>query len=98
MDARSTTNWQINEHCELHWRSWEEEFIVFDSRSGDTHLLNLVAARVLKKLERGPANSADLAEHIAVFFEIELNQGFESTLKRLLDDFYSKGLIEPINT
>ncbi|ANM30194.1 hypothetical protein ABI59_12335 [Acidobacteria bacterium Mor1] len=46
--------------ADLHWRAWDDQYVVFHPPSGDTHLLNEAAARLLRRLHEGPATIADL--------------------------------------
>ncbi len=51
--------------ADLHWREWDDQFIVFHPPSGDTHLLNDAAARMLRRLGSGPATIDDLVGAVA---------------------------------
>jgi PqqD family protein of HPr-rel-A system len=78
----------------LHWRSWEDEFVVYSSGSGNTHLLNTVAAKVLQILEREPTNLSELVEKVAATLEIEPSSELFAHLEKSLSDFCRLGLIE----
>lgn len=41
-------------HC------WEEQCVLFDPASGDTHQMSWVAVEVLRRLEQAPASADDL--------------------------------------
>jgi PqqD family protein of HPr-rel-A system len=46
-------------------RSWDDEHVLFHPGSGDTHLLDDDALRVLAALRAGPATAAQLAARLA---------------------------------
>jgi PqqD family protein of HPr-rel-A system len=55
--------WKVPDYLQLLWHSWSdagsEEFVVFNTFSGETHCVNFTAALVLQYLE-GRAASADV--------------------------------------
>ena len=80
----------------LYWQSWDDEFVVYNSGSGDTHLLDPVAAEALQILEREPANLTELAGNVSASLEIELDSELSGYLERVLSYFHRLGLIERI--
>ena len=50
----------------LHWRRWDEEMAVYDTASGNTHLLSPAAAEVLLALldSPEPQDAAALAQQL----------------------------------
>jgi len=54
--------WQAISPQSLHMRAWGEEVVVYDARTGDTHLLALAAARILAAIGHSPANVSSLAQ------------------------------------
>lgn len=50
---------------DLLWLNAEAEAVVFDCRSGQTHLLNPAATAALRRLVQGPADAAGLAGGLA---------------------------------
>ncbi len=85
--------WRLNPSVRLCWRVLDDEWLVFESRSGQTHLLAAHAAAILLALESGGARSAaDLQTHL----ETEL--AWPSTpklVKAVIDEFARLGLIVP---
>ena len=95
--SQNRNRWRVSSRAPLKWREWDGEWVVFHPDSGDTHLLDPFAARVLKRLEDAPA-TADmlvqrLAESPAAAPANELPRMVEQLL-RVLDD---AGLIEPVD-
>ncbi len=62
--------------------------MVFDEGSGDTHLLDPLAAEVLKALADAPADLATLVDRVATRFvleDAEVRAHVEATLQRFRD-------------
>jgi hypothetical protein len=50
MTATSSNRWRIAD--ELSWRCWDDEVVVYDNRSGDTHRLTLSGSALFLKLQQ----------------------------------------------
>jgi PqqD family protein of HPr-rel-A system len=80
----------------LHWRSWDDdEYVIYSSASGDTHLINEVTAEVLRQLERSALPFPDLVHNVAETLGIERDQQIETHVGRLLVYLDQIGLVEP---
>ena len=79
----------------LHFCSWGDEFIVYNSLSGDTHLLGSVAANVLLRLQQAPSDTISLAKSLTSLLQLEIIDGLlEPQLVDLLADLNALALIE----
>jgi PqqD family protein of HPr-rel-A system len=76
------------------WEHGEDESILFDPRSGQTHLLTAVAVEVLRYLSQEPHNQAQLMGKLADVFDIPSQAEFAEHTKELLAQFVASGLIE----
>lgn len=89
--------WRTPAECELLWRSWDdEEFVVFHARSGDTHLLNAMAAEALEELGRRPVTAQELAVHLGECLERPADEELQRIAAGLIREFDELGLIEPV--
>jgi PqqD family protein of HPr-rel-A system len=82
--------WHVAESSSLliqHWQG-EDEFVVFNSRSGDLHLLNPAATAVLERLIEAPASVDDL--------RASLNELDPATFEAVLETLDTLGLIGPL--
>ena len=89
-----TRVWQLPAGAELLWQTWDEEVIVFNTASGQTHLLDALSAAVLKEVENRPGDIDQLALRLAERFELDT----EALLRRLREvctHFDELGLVEP---
>ena len=91
----ASARWTIVPNVTLHWKIWEDNFLVFNSASGQTHLLDPLPALILRQIDEGSTDSEDLFCRIAKILDVnlsaELRSTFDETLRRL-DDL---GLIQP---
>ena len=56
---------RTNTKSQLHWREWNDEFIVFDLATGRTHLLDAMTAGVLLCLENGRKSQGELMSELS---------------------------------
>ena len=56
--------WQAAD-CELLWLDWDDGHVVYHGGSGDTHLLDVTAAGLLRRLQQTPAAPEELCATIA---------------------------------
>ena len=70
--------------------------MVYNTGSGDTHLLDTLAAEVLQSLEREPADLSELAGRVAASLRIEPDSKFSDYLGQLLSDLHKLDLIQKI--
>jgi PqqD family protein of HPr-rel-A system len=87
--------WQLAEGCRLHWKAWDDEFVIFDEGSGDTHLLDPLAAEVLKLLEQSPGDVADLARRTVARLDLAPDPDLAARVLELVRRFAAAGLVEP---
>ena len=79
---------------ELLWRSWDDEMIVYNTASGQSHLLDALSGAILKEIERGPSTIEQLADRLAKEFSVEPHALLER-LDEICTHFDELGLAEP---
>ena len=91
-------HWAIPRGAPLIWRSWDDdEYVVYSTASGDTHLINHVTAEVLRQLERSDLPFSDLVRKVTESLGIELNPKIETYVARLVTYLDQIGLVEPVS-
>lgn len=95
--TRDHASWRIASRAPLLWRGFDSEWVVFHPDSGDTHLLDPVAAATLRLLEVGPASAATLAERLSRGACIPLPDDLGDAVAQILRVFDEVGLIEPVD-
>lgn len=85
--------WRLNPSVRLCWRVLDDEWLLFESRSGQTHLFAAHAAAVLMALESGGVLSvSDIHHH----FERDLASHITSDAVTVVTSEFAKlGLIVP---
>ncbi len=85
----TSLRWKALDRNTLHGRQWvgEDEGVVFNSASGDLHLLNQTALEVLEHLSETPATLDELAARFPVDF---------AALEALVVSLDALGLVHPI--
>jgi len=74
---------------------WDNEFIVFNPFSGDTHLFDYFSGEVLKALEDSPSTCSGLVSLISNRFGIDANDELAGRIQELLSRLSDLNLIEP---
>ena len=88
--------WRIVGPEQLVWRLLDADWLVFNPNSGDTHLLNEVAAQALRAMEQGCLSLGELTGQVAQVLDVKVDQRFSESVTRLLSDFEELGLVEAI--
>lgn len=78
----------------LQLRSWNDEFVVYNNLSGDTHLLGLAAAHVLLELQKAPLDAINLSESLAPLLQAGTDEEIALQIEHLLADLDKLALIE----
>ena len=92
MDA--CTRWSLNPLAALHWRCWDEEWVLFDAGSGQTHQMDPVAAATLMAIEAGPVSMLELLSEVALNLSVENAADLEEFVLPIVDQLIRLGLIE----
>lgn len=87
--------WRLDRRAELHWRCLDDEWVVFEAASGDTHHLDTISAAVLMCLEADPLDLDGLSEVIASELHLPDRDDLASRLEGLLGQLQALGLVEP---
>lgn len=86
--------WRLSPGAEFHRRVWGEECVLFNSESGDTHLLDSVAAFGLACFEASQHDTASLSRALCKEFDLEAGPLLTDYANRLIETLSSLGLIE----
>ena len=96
--AKSTTGWKILGEGVLHWEQWGEQYALYYSLSGETHLLPEFSARVLQQLSVRPRTVEALARELCESSGETCDRGFEEHVSQLLVQLQAAGLTEKIQS
>jgi PqqD family protein of HPr-rel-A system len=90
--------WTVPEGNGLAWRVWDDEFLVYNTASGQTHYLNLLAGEALRSLEAAPAQTHELVRRLANQFGIAEDSPPLQMIEGLIHELDELGLIAPSTT
>ncbi len=76
------------------WAHWDEESLLFDCRSGQTHSLTPLAVEIIFLLERNNLSTDAIVEQLTQMFGDIGEHGSAGKLAELLEHFAALGLIE----
>ncbi len=86
--------WRLPAGAELLWQTWDDEVIVFNAASGQTHLLDALSAAALREIEKLPGGNGELALRLAERFELDTDVLLRR-LREVCAHFDALGLVEP---
>ncbi|HEY0065154.1 MAG TPA: HPr-rel-A system PqqD family peptide chaperone [Telluria sp.] len=88
--------WRLMPGQALRFRQFDDQFVVYNDLSGDTHLLGDSAAHLLSLLQQGPATAASLLDDLASVHQSERDAAFDEQAAAVLRQLASLFLIEPL--
>lgn len=77
-------------------RCWGDECVLFDSESGDTHLIDAVASSILTELVSGPLFTIDIFARLTDGFSAEIQAAAQQHLLVLLAGLEAKNLVRRV--
>jgi PqqD family protein of HPr-rel-A system len=89
-----TPRWKSISARHLSWRTWDDESVVFNSLSGDTHFLDFVACEGLLCLGSEPLCHEKLCEQLATRLGVDVDAELRQYATRLLARLTRSGLVE----
>lgn len=87
--------WQVLDPEALHIRTWDDEVVVYEATSGNTHLLDTMAARVLETLTAAPADSKAIAQALSHFWPQAPAELLQEQVDTMLTELAGISLITP---
>lgn len=76
-------------------RGWQDEFVVYNNLTGDTHLIDGDTLALLMQLREGPATVAALATALGADLPPDDCAALPDTLYAMLDSLHHLHLAEP---
>jgi PqqD family protein of HPr-rel-A system len=78
----------------LLWHNWEDECAIYNTASGNTHIIDLTSAHILVTLEEQPCNIPELVEKTARILRQDPDSELEDHVTQLVAKFQDLDLIE----
>jgi PqqD family protein of HPr-rel-A system len=76
--------WRITPGQALRFRQFDDEIVLYNDLSGDTHLLGDSAMHILSELQRAPASRAALVLSLAAALDCPQDGAFDEEADALL--------------
>ena len=87
--------WKLRDGQSLRMLAGQDESVVYNDHSGDTHLLSAIAIAFLHHLRNSPDNLAGICAALANDWEFESDDELQQLVMSLADELDGLGLIEP---
>lgn len=87
--------WRILPKKGLLWEYFENDYILYNPFSGETHLLNEIAAEALNLLQNEPLSLESLTQRLCTVLSVKNDPASRLQVQSLLKEFEELGLIEP---
>jgi PqqD family protein of HPr-rel-A system len=82
----------------LRWKSIDGHYVVYNGASGHTHVLDPVAALLIKALSKGSCETAELAKRLGALVRVDVTEGLCAKLNETLKQLDDVGLIESVTS
>lgn len=89
--------WRTLRDDALHFRAWDDEVVIYDALSGDTHIIDPTAAQILQALQHSPSDVPSLAKLLAVQLQCEPGDELNQDIESVLSDMAALSLVECVS-
>lgn len=86
--------WRLNPASGLHWRCWDNEWVLFDQGSGQTHLINPISAATLMQFEGQFLSIDQLLDRVATDMSLTTSPELASAVSLAVEQLVGLGLLE----
>ena len=86
--------YRVRSGCKLHWANWNDEYVIFDEASGQSHQMNLMGAFVIDRLTQRTLAFEDIFEELKQFPAFLGAVDLSGHLQALMNDLGTHGLVE----
>lgn len=85
--------WSIPCADALEWRSWDEEIVLYDERSDETHHFDIATAAVFETLAEKPTSVRELATVLADKLQVQADGELASMVAEIVRMLHEKRII-----
>jgi PqqD family protein of HPr-rel-A system len=86
--------WRTIRDDALIFRAWDDEVVIYNALSGDTHVIDATAAQILQALQQSPSDVQTLAQLLAVQLQCEPGDELNRDIESVLSDMAALSLVE----
>jgi PqqD family protein of HPr-rel-A system len=96
LDRQNNTSWRRVRNVDFHWKRWEDVFTLYNSGSGQTHVLDPLAVLLIQLIGEGSHNTSELLQQMVAHLDVEASPEFREKLQETLSQLDALGLIEAV--
>jgi PqqD family protein of HPr-rel-A system len=89
--------WKAITPGSVHLRRWDDEWVVYNAASGETHLVGAAAGHILALLRDGPSDNATLTRSVVNTGSLEPGARTSFLVADILADLQRCSLIEGVD-
>jgi len=90
----TTLIWQLRAGQQLRMVAGNDEAVIYNDFSGETHLISAIASSLLQHLKKTPANFPSISAYLASEWEFESDEELGPVVQGLLAELDALSLIE----
>jgi PqqD family protein of HPr-rel-A system len=94
LDNDNALTWQLRAGQQLRMVAGNDESVIYNDYSGETHLLSAIAVSMLRHLKKTQANFPSISTFLASEWEFESDEELRQTAHALLAELDGLSLIE----
>ena len=95
-DTTTRVLWRAVPDIKLHWIQWGDEYVVYNTGSGDTHVLDAVSALLVHQIKERSCTTAELTSGLETLLKIDVTSEVKQSLEDTLRHLDTLGLIESV--
>jgi PqqD family protein of HPr-rel-A system len=95
-DRQPDTRWRLLQNADFHWKRWDDVFTLYNSGSGQTHVLDPLAVLLIQLIGEGSRNTSELLQQMVAQLDVDASQEFREKLQETLSQLDALGLIEAV--
>jgi len=96
IDDPDLARWRGVPGAKLHWRLWGDQYVVYNSGSANTHVLDAITAFVLHQVVERGYGTRELFRETRALLQLDDAEGFQRKLEATLRQLQELGLIEAV--
>lgn len=90
----NTVTWQLRAGQQLRMLAGNDEAVIYNDISGETHLISAIASSLLQHLKKAPANFSSISTYLAIEWEFDSDDELGPVVHGLLAELDALSLIE----
>jgi PqqD family protein of HPr-rel-A system len=95
-DTRAIVKFQAQDG--LLWRRWDDEYVVYNPASGESHLLDFVSAQGLMQLEKCVVSTEQLVRDLSLVLDIPGDEELSRYVQQMITELSELGLTRSVRS